>query len=105
MPRRSASVERAHRSDDFIELALGQLREDWQRYHLCRRSLGLWTAPRLVAQVRETRLKMERERVVDRIADTSFLQEGLQIVAAGNAERVLIEDRNVTRFHVRRLDV
>src|SRR5678816_74718 len=95
MPRRSASVKRAHRSDDFIELALGQLREDRQRYHLCRRTLGLGTAPRLVTEVREARLKVERERIVNRSADTPFLQKGLQIVAAGNAERVLIEDRDI----------
>src|SRR4051794_25113924 len=105
MRRRSASVERAYRGDDFIELALRELRKYRQRYDLSRRALGFRTAPCLVTEVCETGLKMERERVVDRGADTPLFQEGLQIVAAGNAERVLIEDRDVARLHVWRLDV
>src|SRR6187551_1247443 len=100
MRRRSASVERAHRGDDFIELALRELRIDRQRDDLCRRALRLGTTSRLVAQVLETGLKVKRQWIIDGRSDALFLQVGLQSVAAGNAERVLIEDRDIARLYV-----
>src|SRR6185369_6931173 len=91
---------------DFVELLTRQLREDRQRQHFLRGALTLGKLTFLVAEVREAGLEVQRERIVDRRADATFLEERLQRVAlaAGNAQRVLVEDRLVFRRDVRRRD-
>src|SRR4029078_2450870 len=101
----SAAIERSDGIDDLVELRVSQLRGDGERQHLLRRLLGFGALPFFVPEVSETRLKMQRKRIVNRRADAAFLEECLQLVAALDANRILIEDRFVRRFDIRRHDV
>src|SRR3954462_10217959 len=89
--RASPSEEGAHPRNDLAELRVTQLGEDLQGEHLGRGALALRALALAVAQVGEARLEVQRERVVDRGADPARLEERLQLVPAGHANRVLVE--------------
>src|SRR5678816_71960 len=84
----SAAIERSDGIDDLVELRVSQLRVDGERQHLLRRLLGFGALPFFVPEVSETRLKMQRKRIVNRRADAAFLEECLQLVAALDANRI-----------------
>src|SRR5207249_1603241 len=68
-----------------------------------RGALRLWQLARLVAQVAEAVLQMQRHRVVDRRADGLALEVCLQRVAALDPYRVLMKDGLVAGVHDRGL--
>src|SRR5215212_2661889 len=86
VPRGGSTAEaRPHGADDLVELRARQLRIDGEREHFVRGALRLGAAARLVVQVREAGLKVQRERVVDRRADAALLEMRLQLVATWRA--------------------
>src|SRR5438045_1867363 len=88
-----SAIECSHAFGDLVQLALRQLRIDRQRKHLVRGALRFRTCALLVAEVGETGLQVELQRVVDRRSDSALLEETLKFVAAISPNRVLIEDR------------
>src|SRR5690348_15614596 len=82
--RASPSEEGAHPRNDLVELGVTQFGEDRQGEDLARGPLALGALPRAVAQVGEARLEVERQRIVDRGADATRLEERLQLVPAGH---------------------
>src|SRR6478672_5783850 len=101
----SAAMERSDGIDDLVELRVSQLRVDGKRQHLLRRLLGFGALPFFVAEVGETRLEVQRKRIVDRRTDAALFEECLQLVTPLDANGVLVEDRFVRRFDIRRHDV
>src|SRR5687768_13069221 len=101
MDGRSAAIEPAHPGDHLVQLRPGELGEHRQRQHFGGRTLRFRTLPLLVAQVREARLEMEGQRIVDRRADALLLQVRLEGIPTLRAQRVLIVDRLVRRIDVR----
>src|SRR5579872_4158659 len=90
-----SAIESSNGVDDFIELRSRQLGIDRQGQDFLRGAFRLGAASFLVPDVREARLQVQREGIVDRVADAACLEGGLQIVAAVGPDGVLIEDRLV----------
>src|SRR3954469_10717735 len=88
-------VESADGIDDFVELAAVEFREDGQRQNFLRRALGFGTAAFAVSEVREARLEMQRQWIVNRRANLLALQICLQVIAPVGANSILVEDRLV----------
>src|SRR3954464_10117839 len=99
MSLREEGVEAA---GDFVELCARQFRKDGERKHFARGALTLGALTLAIPKVREARLQMERQRVVDGRPDSPVLEEGLQRITTSvrHANGVLIEDRLVFRRHV-----
>src|SRR5207245_2180864 len=83
----------SHPFDDFVQLALCQLRIDRQREDLFRRALGFGKRALLVAEVGKAGLQVERQWIVDRASDPAVLEETLKVIATIGANRVLVEYR------------
>src|SRR5678815_79263 len=101
----SAAIELSHRADDFIELRSCQFRIDGQRDHFLRCLLTLGKRPGLVSEILEARLKMKRQRIIDRAADSFFLQVLLQFVTSCHPKGVLVVDRNICGVDHRSSDI
>ncbi len=65
---------------------------DRERDHFLGRRLGNGQAPSLVSQVRKARLQVQRQRVIDRVADTLRFQVRLQLIATRDPQGVLVVD-------------
>src|SRR5687767_6029180 len=89
------AIELSHCFDDFVELPGGQLGVDRQRDHFFRSLLALGKRALGVAEVLETWLQVQRQRVIHRVADSLRLEMGLEVITPGNADRVLVIDRHV----------
>src|SRR5262245_62519504 len=90
----------SYRGDDACLLIGGQLAVDGNREALGRRALGVRKIALTMSEIREAGLQMERNRIVDLVADALLVEMTLQAVAIGDADHELIED--VTT--IRRLD-
>src|SRR5215208_3520228 len=101
----SAAIKLSHRTDDFIELRIGQFRIDRQRDDFLCCLLTLRKCSGLVAEVLEARLKMKRQRIVNRAADSFLLQMLLQFVTSRHPKGVLIVDRDIRGVDYRRSDI
>jgi hypothetical protein len=98
----AASKEGSHCLDHFVELRRGEFGKNGQRQHFERRAFGLGTLPLQVPEIREARLQVQRERIVDRAADTAILEMRLQRLALRHPDRVLVVDRGVGGIDKRR---
>src|SRR5665647_591682 len=78
----SVAIELFHRFDDFVELRLLKLRVNRQRDHLVCRLLALRERTFGISEICEARLQVQRERIVDRVADSLALQMLLKRVSA-----------------------
>src|SRR5262249_17214597 len=85
-------VERRDGGDDALDLRRRQLGEDREGENLARRALGFGHVARLVTEMPETLLEVERDRVVDAPADALLLEVCAERVALADADRVLVED-------------
>src|SRR6185312_4189491 len=79
---------------DSVDLSVGQRGRDRQSQGLGRRPLGHREVPGPMAQMGQRRLKMKRNRVVDRRRDAVPRQMILQLLtaAARNADDELVPD-------------
>ena len=90
----SAPRELGEREGEEALLLRRELGEDRERERLCGGLLRLREVPDLASEVREALLKVERDRVVDRVADLSLGEAILQRVAAPlpHPDDELVED-------------
>src|SRR5687767_9675440 len=89
-------------ADHFVLLCARELGKDGYRDHFASGSFGFRQRSFLVSEIREARLEVQRQRIVDRVANLLRAQMRLELVAPLDAQRVLVEDRNVIRIDERR---
>src|SRR5437868_5579874 len=97
-----AAIKCPNSAHDLIDLRLRQLRIDRQRQHFLCGAFRLGAASFFISQIGETGLKVQRQRIVNRASDAAILEKTLKLVALGDANRVLIEDRLVRGIDIRR---
>src|SRR5690349_9658058 len=85
-----SGIERGDGIHHVLQLGFAQLRVDGQRDGLRGGGFGVRAVARLVAEIREAGLQVQRHRVVDLRADALLAQVGLELVALGDADDVLV---------------
>src|SRR5579862_742952 len=100
-----AAIECTNSAHDLVELTSFQFGIDRERNDLFGGTFGMRTRPLLIAEIREARLKVKRQRIVDRAADLLVREESSQVVPTLHPQGVLIEDRFVGAVHAGRYHV
>src|SRR5215213_9292580 len=103
-PPLSIAIEFLDGRYNGVELFFGQLRVNRKRQDFSRGPLALGAGAFGIAEIREARLKMERQWVVDVVSDSVGREVGGQLVSARYAQRVLVVDRHVSWFDDGRTD-
>src|ERR1019366_5809882 len=75
-----------------LEFVVAQFGEDRQRQRISRSGFRLRQVSRLVSQIGEALLQMQRHRIVDFVADSALGEEGPQFIAVERAHYVLVID-------------
>src|ERR1017187_6701399 len=75
-----------------LEFVVAQFGEDRQRQRISRSGFRLRQVSRLVSQIGEALLQMQRRRIVDFVADSAVGEEGPQFIVVEDAHYELVID-------------